>query len=222
MKTATHRPDKAGCARSVTVRKSVLLSLMFIGGILGLVGFSMASFIDQETQSAQITAGTLDLDAGSSTACTIEALGSGGSDDCTFSFTNEGSLSGTVWALILADGKPCSDTTYGANDDTEYCDSSADLQPANVSFCGRLGSAPTTCPTPTLLNTVTGTCVIVDSSLEAGGTLNGDYQFTLSDLMNIQQGDAVVVTWQLFLTESSSTTAPAECTALQVPAGPGI
>jgi hypothetical protein len=207
------------------VRKSVLLSLIFIGGILGLVGFSMASFIDQETQTAQITAGTIDLEPDADNVACELAITSSGSATCDFTYVNEGSLTGSLWAMGYWDGYACTDTTYGANDDSEYCDASADIGYVNVQYCGSFGSISETCPP-------TGTdllefyndyyCVQVATSLAPDATVDGSLTFKLGTLTNIQQGDALVAHLQLFFTDSTSTTAPAECTTFAQSLPPSI
>jgi hypothetical protein len=210
----------ASCARSVTVRKSVLLSLIFIGGILGLVGFSMASFIDQETQVAQITAGTLDLEPDADNVTCELAITSGGTDDCEFTYVNEGSLTGSLWALGYIQSYACTDTTYGANDESEYCDSSADIGYENLQYCGSLGSVSEACPATAtdLLDFLNDYyCVQVSTSLAPDAEVDGSFTFKMGTLTNVQQGDALVVRWQLFFTDSTSSTAPTECTTFPLP-----
>ena len=49
------------------MKRSILLSLMFIGAIVGVLGFTAAQFQDHEQVNATLTAGTLDLTVGNGT-----------------------------------------------------------------------------------------------------------------------------------------------------------
>jgi hypothetical protein len=119
--------------------RSILFSVMFIAGALGVVIFSAAQFTDAEdTTSNVVQAGTVDLVTNSAYTCTYAGHGlegaldgggvGGGSTataDCVFTVRHNGSLPNTnLYAMISFEHYACDDTDGpGLNDSSQYCDS---------------------------------------------------------------------------------------------------
>jgi hypothetical protein len=105
---------------------------MFIGAIVGVLGFTAASFQDHESTTATLTAGTLDLtinDTSTEYVCDISTTGLDYDQpvECEFTLKNAGSVDAEIWMLATDLPTPCS----GAG---EFCkdDPSGNLGPANV------------------------------------------------------------------------------------------
>jgi predicted ribosomally synthesized peptide with SipW-like signal peptide len=113
------------------MKRSLLLSLMFIGAIVGVLGFTAASFSDHESATATLTAGNLDLtinDTSTTYVCTIPSgLDYDEPVDCEFTLKNAGSVAAEIWMLATHTQTPCS----GGG---EFCadNGAGDLGPGNV------------------------------------------------------------------------------------------
>jgi len=120
--------------------KKILLSLSIVAVIgIVVVGATSSYFSDTENSTDNtFAAGTMDLDInGADVATTTIVLAnlapSDSGKDTDTVLKNSGSLDGeldvTMGAVI---NYPCTDSTYGANDETEYCLADAGVLGANA------------------------------------------------------------------------------------------
>ncbi len=116
--------------------RSILFSIMFITGALGVVIFSAAQFTDAENiTSNTVQAGTVDLVTSSSVTCTYASHGlegapsslvganSDGDAVCVFTVRHNGSLPNTnLYAMLDFTHYACDNSSGpGLNDGSQYC-----------------------------------------------------------------------------------------------------
>ena len=114
------------------MNKKILVSLIVIGVVAAIaIGGTSAYFSDTEkSENNTFAAGTMDLDINGNDVAvqtmnlSDKAPGDSGSERATLK--NSGSLDGELdVAMGTVTNYPCTDTTYGKNDGTEYCTSDA-------------------------------------------------------------------------------------------------
>ena len=105
------------------MKRSLLLSVMFIAGMVGVLGFTAAEWIDHEQVNAPLTAGTLDLELGEFDGDTFQSavftcevtpdmgLPATPSPEavCEFTLKNSGSIPAEIWVLMAHTLQSCVD-----------------------------------------------------------------------------------------------------------------
>lgn len=142
--------------------RSILLSIMFIAGTLGIIAFSAAQFTDFETTTSNpIQAGTLDLHLTDSPNgaidCVFDATGLEGAPVvdgtlladtqavCSFSVTHSGTLEDAdLYAMVTVASIPCAvaGTPTPPGVAGPYCNDGAELTDAEFNLVARTGIVP--------------------------------------------------------------------------------
>ncbi len=205
--------------------RSILLSIMFIAGTLGVIAFSAAQFTDFETDTSDpIDAGTLNLEIANVTTCTVDADGLEGDPGeadgdtqatCDFSVQHTGSLNNADLYLKIDDvtAFACTDAANGGrDDDSDYCDGGADLTSDEFDLISLVitagGGEDYTPLTQDTLTNYIDQCGLIDSDVDSGDTVEGTYTVELFQdrTTNVMQGDAIKLVLSFELAEDQATT----------------
>jgi hypothetical protein len=222
------------------MKRSILLSVMFIAAIVAVLGFTAAQWQDHEQVNAELTAGELDLQVGEFSSgntfqsalftCDIQSqpYPTDGAE-CTFTLKNSGDVPGEIWVKMADTTSDCT-----ANGGTgEFCDGSADLGPDNVfateevngTNIGYFWDVPWSNFEAADCQAVGGTSHgsswatgIHALALNPGDTIEMHYWFKLGDITGATdplpqeaQGDSITVIFHYTMIEAGSDPGSAPC-----------
>ena len=198
------------------MKRSILLSIMLIAGIVGIAGFSAAEFTDYEFTEKTVTAGTLDLDfdtTGTLDCTPITLLDTDSEVDCSFKVRNSGNLDDAeLYLQIVTTKYACTDAANGgANDSSEFCTAAAGtLTGAQFDIIDVVvtdGDSDVWPPSDpyNLATAEAANCVQIDSDLDNDEVETWTFTLkVLDNLTNTMQGDALKVRLNLKLVEDDA------------------